>query len=160
MLPRYFLPPLAINATLGFVLWTTYAEASGYLESHFMHPLSVSMVAGATAGAAQAIVAAPAENVRLVLEGGNHHRWSSAWKDVFLGSQPQSNLTRAQKLSEARKTRLWMKEVAGMAGRGWEGFSWGLCKDAFGAHVCSQRDVIFMYWSTSKDLQFSSLSSS
>lgn len=114
------------------MLWTTYTEASTFLEPHFTHPLSVSVLSGAAAGAAQAIVAAPAENVRVVLEGGTHHGWSSAWKDVFLGSQPHLALTKAQNLREARETRLWMKEVGEMAGRGWKGFSWGLCKDAFG----------------------------
>lgn len=116
------------------MLWTTYAEASTFFETHFKHPLTVSMVSGAAAGAAQAIIAAPAENVRLVLEGGKYHGWSSAWKDVFLGSQVHYQLTetRAQKLHDARETRLWMKEVREMAGRGWNGFSWGLCKDAFG----------------------------
>lgn len=73
MLPRHFLPPLAINAVLGTVLWSSYSEASSFLEGRLSHPLAVTLVSGTIAGGAQAIVAAPAENVRLILEGGGSH---------------------------------------------------------------------------------------
>lgn len=125
---------ISINAFLGTVLWTAYAETSSALEGHVPHPLAVSFISGAVAGGAQAIVAAPAENVRLVLEGNNNHTgWSSAWKDVFLGSQdvktPKSSRSHYK---EAREIRIWMKDVSGMAGRGWNGWGWGFAKDLCG----------------------------
>lgn len=133
VLPRHFLPPLAINALLGVVLWETYSETSTFLDKRLSHPLAVSALSGAVAGGAQAIVAAPAENVRLVLQGKSAHSgWSSAWKDVFLGAQVDQSLTREQTLRDARQVRLWVKEVGDLAGNGWKGWKWGLAKDVCG----------------------------
>ncbi|KAH8117295.1 mitochondrial carrier domain-containing protein [Phellopilus nigrolimitatus] len=133
VLPRHFIPPLAVNAVLGTVLWETYSETTNFLEGHMSYPLAISLLSGAIAGGAQAVVAAPAENVRLVLEGGgNHAGWSSVWRDVFLGRQPEMDISKAQNLREARQVRQWMKEVGEMAGRGWFGFGWGFCKDVCG----------------------------
>ena len=132
VLPKHFLPPLAINAMLGTVLWSTYSASSSSLEGHVSHPLVQSAISGAVAGGAQAIVAAPAENVRLVLEGGSaHSNWSSAWKDVFLGTRNKS-ASRHELMDEARQLRRWMSEVSDMAGRGWRGWGWGFAKDICG----------------------------
>lgn len=94
-------------------------------------------MSGAFAGGAQALVAAPAENVRIVLEGEvAHSGWSGAWKHVFLGTKPDhAALPRAQALQEARQVREWMKEVGEMAGRGWKGWAWGCAKDVCGFAV-------------------------
>lgn len=133
VVPRHFIPPIAVNAVLGTVLWSTYSETSEFLEGRIKNPLAISLISGAVAGGAQAVVAAPAENVRLVLEGGGTHAgWSSAWKDVFLGSRSNVNISKSESLREARQVRLWMKDVGEMAGRGWNGFSWGLLKDSCG----------------------------
>lgn len=119
VLPRHFMPPLAVNVVLGTVLWSSYSEASSFLEGRLPHPLAVSLVSGAVAGGAQAIAAAPAENVRLVLQGGGSHAsWSSAWKDVFKGSESGIEQPKVNQLREARQVRMWMKEVGEMAGRG------------------------------------------
>ncbi|KAL5533179.1 hypothetical protein ACEPAF_4955 [Sanghuangporus sanghuang] len=136
VLPRHFIPPLAVNALLGTVLWSSYSEASDFLEGQLSNPLAVSMVSGVVAGGAQAIVAAPAENVRFILEGGGSHMdWSDAWKDVFRGTQTDTIKSKSQALHEARQVRLWMQEVGEMAGRGWKGFGWGFAKDTFGFGV-------------------------
>ena len=108
------------------------------LEPHLTHPLAISLVSGAVAGGAQAVVAAPAENVRLLLEGGSYSGWSSAWKDVFRDSEGQVKLSKAESLHQARQVRQWMSEVSDMAGRGWNGLYWGMAKDSTGErkHAC------------------------
>ncbi|KAJ8517310.1 hypothetical protein ONZ45_g5483 [Pleurotus djamor] len=137
IIPKHFIPPVMVNAVLGAVLWTTYSEASVSLSPFLgTHPTLLAAAAGAASGAAQAVVAAPAENVRLIFEGGTGgHGWSHAWKEVFKGvrdSQPASPPTKRQAMQDVRQVRFWMKEVRDMAGRGWEGWGWGCAKDACG----------------------------
>jgi hypothetical protein len=134
ILPRHFLPPLAVNALLGTVLWTTYSETSQLLEDHLSHPLSISAISGGIAGGMQAIVAAPAENVRLAIEGTSHTHsgWTSAWRHVFLGTSGKKTMSKSERIHEARMVGHWMKEVGEMAGRGWNGWSWGFAKDVCG----------------------------
>src|ERR1700736_75595 len=108
---KHFVPPIIINACLGTVyvpllghppltkanlsmgsLWGTYAMTSSALEPHIgSHSTTMAALSGATAGGVQALVAAPAENVRLVLEGGSGASWSAAWKEVFRGTVPISS---------------------------------------------------------------------
>lgn len=98
-----------------------------------MHPVVISGISGGVAGGVQALAAAPAENVRLVLEGASTHSgWSGAWKDVFLGGQPNRLHSGFQLRREARQVRAWTKEVSEMAGRGWDGWGWGCAKDICG----------------------------
>jgi len=80
----------------------------------------------------QAVIAAPAENVRLVLEGGSGHGWSHAWQEVFRGTTSIPLNSPQQTLREARQVRAWMREVGDMAGRGWQGWGWGVAKDTMG----------------------------
>lgn len=97
-------------------------------------------MAGAASGAVQSVAGAPAENVRLILEGGihgnqqaGHAGWRQAWKEVFLGTESfRPHLSHKEARREARAVRLWMKEVTGMAGRGWDGWAWGCGKDVLG----------------------------
>lgn len=143
VIPRHFIPPLTINALLGIVLWESYAQTSSFLDKRLAHPLAVSAISGAVAGGAQAIVAAPAENVRLVLEGKTAHSgWTSAWKDVFLGTRLDATVTKEQNIREARQVRLWMQEVSEMAGRGWNGWAWGFAKDVCGTSFSYVCDII------------------
>jgi hypothetical protein len=154
VLPRHFVPPLVVNTLLGTVLWSTYSYSSTYLESVIpTHPIIVAATSGAIAGATQAVAAAPAENVRLVLEGAegagpvkallgqkapnNSHAsaaasagWTNAWKEVFRGRDP---IVYAHSREEVRAVAQWMKEVRGVAGRGWDGWGWGVGKDSAGA---------------------------
>ncbi|KIM87543.1 hypothetical protein PILCRDRAFT_95783 [Piloderma croceum F 1598] len=131
VIPKHFVPPIIINACLGTVLWETYALTYGVLEPHLnSHPTITAALSGGTAGGLQALVAAPAENVRLVLEGGSGAGWSSAWKDVFRGTVPISSTTTQRE--NVRQVRDWMTEVRGMAGRGWDGWGWGCAKDVCG----------------------------
>ncbi len=125
---------MLVNASLGSVLWGTYGEASIRLEPYLpSHSLSNSAFSGAIAGACQAVVAAPAENVRLLLEGGfGGHSWSCAWKEVFRKKRTLSTSTTTSQLNEIRELRSWFQEVGQMAGRGWEGWGWGCAKDAVG----------------------------
>ncbi|KAE9406741.1 hypothetical protein BT96DRAFT_1014692 [Gymnopus androsaceus JB14] len=137
VIPRHFLPPMLVNALLGTVLWTTYAEASSLIEPYLgPHPTMVAGLSGGIAGGFQAIVAAPAENVRLLLEGGSgYHSWSHAWKDVFKGTNLRERVSRKRKMEDARQVRRWMMEVGDMAGRGWNGWGWGCAKDITGFTV-------------------------
>jgi len=101
------------------------------LEPHLSsHPTTTAALSGATAGGVQSLVAAPAENVRLVLEGGSGTGWSGAWKEVFRSTMPVSS-TIIQR-ENIRQVRDWMSEVKGMAGRGWDGWEWGCAKDVCG----------------------------
>lgn len=134
VIPKHFLPPMLVNGLLGFVLWSTYTEASSTLEPYLApHPTTLAAISGATAGGAQALLAAPAENMRFALEGTSRATgWSDAWKEVFRRTEPSSDLPRQERLLEARQVRDWMKEVGEMAGRGWEGWGWGCAKDICG----------------------------
>ena len=124
---------MAVNILLGSVLWTTYAETSGLLERYCENSIAIAAMSGAAAGGTQALVAAPAENVRLLLEGGSPTTgWSHVWKEVFRGTNADPALTRREQLQEARQVRDWMREVGDMAGRGWDGWKWGVAKDTFG----------------------------
>lgn len=79
------------------------------------------------------MVAAPAENVRLVLEGGTSGQsWSHAWKEVFRGT---ASASRHDTIEDVRQVRNWMKEVGEMAGRGWDGWGWGCAKDICGENA-------------------------
>ncbi|KAL1944617.1 hypothetical protein VTO73DRAFT_3047 [Trametes versicolor] len=137
VIPKHFLPPMLVNGLLGFVLWSTYTEASSTLEPYLApHPTTLAAISGATAGGAQALLAAPAENMRFALEGTSRATgWSDAWKEVFRRTEPSSDLPRQERLLEARQVRDWMKEVGEMAGRGWEGWGWGCAKDICGFAV-------------------------
>lgn len=135
VIPKHFVPPIIVNGILGTVLWTTYSEVSNVLEPRWAsHPTCMAAMAGAVAGGAQALVAAPAENLRFAMEGSNAATgWSDAWKEVFRGTQSASS--RQSEVHEAREVRNWMKEVGEMAGRGWDGWRWGLGKDICGFAV-------------------------
>ncbi|KDQ60663.1 hypothetical protein JAAARDRAFT_125449 [Jaapia argillacea MUCL 33604] len=137
VIPKHFIPPMMVNAFLGTVLWTTYSECSQLLEARMnLHPLGVTALSGAVAGGVQAIAAAPAENVRLVIEGGTPRScWSHAWKEVFRGTEGSTASSRQRQIHEAREVRQWMKEVGEMAGRGWNGWGFGCAKDICGFAV-------------------------
>lgn len=133
VIPKHFVPPMLANAALGTVLWTTYTECSSYLQSHLgIHSMFTVALSGAAAGGMQALVAAPVENVRLVIEGGTGNGWSHAWKDVFRGTQPIRTTSKSDQIRDIRQVRLWMKDVGEMAGRGWAGWGWGFGKDVCG----------------------------
>jgi len=136
LIAKHFIPPIAVNALLGTVLWASYAEAYSSFEPYLGdRPISHAAVSGAVAGGVQAIIGAPAENVRLVIEGGTGDGWSHAWKEVFRGTEPARKMSRAEELSEARQVRDWMRDVRDMAGRGWDGWGFGFIKDVCGFAV-------------------------
>ena len=124
---------MMVNAFLGTVLWTTYANVLHVVEPHLgCHPILAAALAGSFAGGAQALVAAPAENVRLVIEGGSGASSGfHAWKEVVKGTR-RSSVSRQNDMEYIRQLRNWMKEVGEMAGRGWHGWRWGFGKDIFG----------------------------
>ncbi|KAI0934235.1 hypothetical protein AcV5_006146 [Taiwanofungus camphoratus] len=139
VIPRHFIPPMVVNGVLGFVLWSTYSKVSDTLDPYLSsYPITLAAISGASAGGMQALIAAPAENVRLALEGTSSataRGWSHAWKEVFRGTQPQSSAPRLSQVHEARQVRDWMKDVGEMAGRGWDGWGWGCAKDICGFAV-------------------------
>ena len=134
------MPPLIVNALLGTVLWTTYSESSALLDRHFpgvLSPTTVAAISGGCAGSVQALAAAPAENVRIVLEGGRFRgSWSVAWKEVFAGAgslaQDGGRAPPARRRDEVRQVRYWVREAREMAGRGWQGLGFGVAKDSCG----------------------------
>jgi hypothetical protein len=150
VLPKHFLPPIAVNAALGTVLWATYSEVSAILEPRFSnHQTTLAALSGGVAGAMQALAAAPVENVRLIVEGTSFSHetfpalndglggstkagWSNAWQEVFRRSQQEP--VQNKDLQKAREVRDWMKDVRAMAGRGWEGWGWGVAKDTCGTN--------------------------
>jgi hypothetical protein len=146
VIPKHFVPPLLVNAVLGTVLWTAYSESSSLLSGGDRleaHPIATAAISGAIAGGAQAIVAAPAENARLAVEGSTAGgRWSHAWKEVLRGAV-QNPLTEKKSLREIRQVRGWMMEVREMAGRGWNGWGWGLAKDVCGESGLSGLTLFF-----------------
>lgn len=125
---------MLVNGLLGYVLWSTYSETSTYLEPYLAsHPTALAAISGAVAGGAQAIVAAPAENMRFALEGTNPATgWHDAWREVFLKTEPVNPMPRMEQINEARQVRDWMRDVGEMAGRGWDGWGWGCAKDICG----------------------------
>ncbi|KAJ7724084.1 hypothetical protein DFH07DRAFT_946424 [Mycena maculata] len=138
VIPKHFFPPMVVNTLLGTVLWTSYAEASTLLHPHIgSHPTAMATLAGALAGGAQALVSAPADNVRLLVEGGSSNRnsWSHAWKEVFRGTPHPPSSSRHETIEEIRKVRNWMREVGDMAGRGWSGLGYTFGKDLTGFAV-------------------------
>lgn len=136
LIVKHFIPPIAVNALLGTVLWASYAEAYSTFEPYLGdHPALHAAASGAVAGGTQAIIGAPAENVRLVIEGGTGNGWSHAWKEVFRGTEPARQISRVEELNEARQVRDWMRDVRDMAGRGWDGWGFGFIKDVCGFAV-------------------------
>ncbi|KAG8749331.1 hypothetical protein FRC14_001509 [Serendipita sp. 396] len=148
VIPRHFIPPLAVNTILGAVLWESYGYSSSYLEKVIPnHPIIIAATSGAIAGGCQSVAAAPAENVRIVLEGhaktdtvhallskpepvpSAHSGWMNAWKQVFQGNEP---VVHASTREEVRELNKWLNEIKGMAGRGWDGWAWGCSKDMCG----------------------------
>ena len=127
---------MIVNTFLGTVLWTAYAEASRVIEPQLgHHPIAVATLAGGFAGGAQALVAAPVENIRLLIEGGSGgSSWLHACKAVFHDKRP-SSVSRRKDIEDIRQLRRWMKEVGEMAGHGWQGWGWGLCKDICGEQL-------------------------
>ncbi|KAF8509667.1 hypothetical protein BU17DRAFT_56002, partial [Hysterangium stoloniferum] len=151
IIPCHFVPPLLVNVLLRMVLWTTYSEAMSVLSAYSpaLSPIAVEAISGSCVGSVQVLAAAPAENVRIVLEGGKTQgSWSVAWKEVFAGTEPlvSEPLQPTQHHEEAREVREWVREVRGMAGRGWQGLGFGIAKDSFGIYllvVCSVKNTAY-----------------
>jgi hypothetical protein len=119
---------------LGTVLWTAYSAAYTVIEPNLHNkPLLSAAVSGGIAGGIQALVAAPVENIRLVVEGGAAGQsWLQAWKYMMDDSSRVSRQARRAQLKEARAFRKWMLDVHDLAGRGWHGWGWGFAKDVCG----------------------------
>ncbi|CDO72885.1 hypothetical protein BN946_scf185002.g70 [Trametes cinnabarina] len=139
---------MLVNGLLGVVLWSTYTEASSRLEPYLAsYPTTLAAISGGVAGGAQAILAAPAENMRFALEGTSRATgWHDAWKEVFRRTEPSRELPRKEQLHEARQVRDWMKEVGEMAGRGWEGWGWGCAKDICGMTTFKGQWILLHLW--------------
>ncbi|KAG8870910.1 hypothetical protein FRB97_009260 [Tulasnella sp. 331] len=166
IIPRHFVPPLLINSVLGVILFESFTISHQTLKDHYPNTPSVFLAStsGAFAGCIHAIAGAPAENVRLILEGhkpsllvpnntagmSQHAGWRSAWMEVFrqgvervdvpVKPTPTASST-AMTLPESIRTRReyrefrsWMRDVKSMA-RGWDGMGWGCAKDGVGFAV-------------------------
>jgi hypothetical protein len=113
------------------------------------HPILGATVSGGIAGGLQALVAAPAENARLAIEGGTSgHSWTQAWRSMTQAGPETIKRSRATRLREAREFRNWMREVGEMAGRGWNGWGWGCAKDicgGFDKSTYAMFELIFIF---------------
>ncbi|KAG9040250.1 hypothetical protein FRB95_000179 [Tulasnella sp. JGI-2019a] len=165
IIPRHFVPPLLINSVLGVVLFESFTISHEVLKEMYPNTSSILLAStsGAITGCAHAIAGAPAENVRLILEGhkpsllvpnnaagmSQHAGWRSAWMEVFRQGvehvdvptkpAPVTTPVAVPKMSaktrrEYREFRGWMKDVKSMA-RGWDGMGWGCAKDGVGFAV-------------------------
>ncbi|CAG8547167.1 2127_t:CDS:2 [Funneliformis caledonium] len=107
-IPRHIIPPLVANSMIGAVLFTTYITVlshfhgtSSFLESKYNHslhkppPFSAVFISGAIAGAAQSIVAAPLDSLKVrfevndLLEGKHKSMFDFArntWKELGIAS--------------------------------------------------------------------------
>ncbi|KXN90543.1 hypothetical protein AN958_04215, partial [Leucoagaricus sp. SymC.cos] len=128
---KHFFPPMVVNTMLGTVLWTTYAKTSIIVEPLMQDRSAMAAaVSGGIAGGIQALVAAPAENLRLAIQGGTSAQsWMQAWRSMMRSTSVASRDLRATQLKEFRETRKWMQDVSEMAGRSWNGWGWGCAKD-------------------------------
>lgn len=132
---------MVVNAMLGTVLWTAYAEAYSVIEPNMRsHPIMCAALSGGIAGGVQALIAAPAENARLAIEGGQS--WIQAWKSLVQNNPTTQRKSRADQLRDAREFRKWMQEVGEMAGRGWNGWGWGCAKDICGGCINCDRSFL------------------
>ncbi|RGB30026.1 mitochondrial carrier domain-containing protein [Rhizophagus diaphanus] len=107
-IPRHVLPPLVANSMIGAVLFTTYitvlsqfSGTSSFFESDYNHslhsppPFSIVFTSGAIAGAAQSLVAAPLDSLKVrfevndLLEGKHKSMFDFAkttWKELGVAS--------------------------------------------------------------------------
>ncbi|GJJ14679.1 hypothetical protein Clacol_008945 [Clathrus columnatus] len=112
---------------------TTLEKTAGLKAALASTATSVAALSGSCAGSIQALAAAPAENVRILLEGGqSRSSWSVAWREVFAGTESLTSKSPkpAKHREEVRRVQAWVKEVRGMAGRGWQGLGFGIAKDS------------------------------
>lgn len=67
-----------------------------------------------------------------MIEGatGGSGSWSAAWRTVFQGNITPDD-PKIDRMA-ARDAMEWVKEVRGMAGRGWDGYRWTIAKDICG----------------------------
>lgn len=118
-------PPLFVNSVVGFTLFTTYTLTEStlrYLPSDVMPSYYVPAVAGATAGAAQAVISHPLDNVRAVLaaqtlkNGKTVHREWKGWRHVaFRALFPQwLTTTTSAKLAPFRFAANWMRSTSSL----------------------------------------------
>ncbi|KAK4705619.1 hypothetical protein P7C70_g588, partial [Phenoliferia sp. Uapishka_3] len=67
-LPNHLLPPLLLNAAVGFTLFFAYSTTSTALTPSLPHhSLLIPFISGSIAGAAQSLISAPLDNARLLL---------------------------------------------------------------------------------------------
>ena len=71
-LPNHVLPPLALNAAIGFLLFTVYTTSSSLFSTLLprtktSETLLIPFLSGSLAGASQSLVSAPLDNARLLL---------------------------------------------------------------------------------------------
>ncbi|KAH7103925.1 hypothetical protein BKA62DRAFT_695047 [Auriculariales sp. MPI-PUGE-AT-0066] len=123
VISHHFIPPLLVNAALGTILWSSFTLAQTELTPYIESSILTAGAAGSLAGTAQALAAAPAENVRILLE-----------ESVFRASESVVRETSDSSLSRNKVRELlpWVREIRDMAGTGWEGWRWTVAKDACG----------------------------
>ncbi|KAA1112369.1 hypothetical protein PGTUg99_012523 [Puccinia graminis f. sp. tritici] len=136
---NHALPPFCFNTLIGLTLFTTYTTAENELlrsEPH-LHPYLVPALAGSAAGAAQSLISAPLDNLRLLqVSQSNSGIGSSAsstkvhfkgWipllKQVMLPLSLNSHPTSSS--TDSERFKLW-------AGRGWGMLGLSVVKDSLG----------------------------
>ncbi|KNE99812.1 hypothetical protein PSTG_06901 [Puccinia striiformis f. sp. tritici PST-78] len=133
---NHTLPPFCFNTIIGLTLFTTYTTIETHLlepEPH-LHPYLVPALAGSAAGAAQSLISAPLDNLRLLqvsqpnLAVGSSTKvqfkgWIPLLKQVML---PLSFNTRFNpNFTDSERFKLW-------ASRGWGMIGLSVFKDSLG----------------------------
>lgn len=122
---NHVLPPFCFNTVIGLTLFTTYTTAENQLSSSdlTLHPYLVPALAGGIAGAAQSLISAPLDNLRLlqaIRSDSDHLRnfkfkgWIPLLKKVFLPlSHPIHSSPRS---TNSEKSKLWASRGSSMLG--------------------------------------------
>lgn len=135
---NHFLPPLVANTTVGLALFTSYTLTEDRLKkSEAVPKLAVPALAGGIAGAAQSLVSAPLDNIRLLLlqkrrkdaasssKVARFTGWLPLMKEALLPPFLKTTASDVANLSNSARLRLW-------ASRGWSLTTLSILKDSVG----------------------------
>lgn len=157
--PNHVLPPLFLNALVGFTLFYSYSTTSTLLAPSLSpHSPLIPFIAGSVAGAAQSLISAPLDNARLLLlrrqrllrqftrtshsRLARHHAlaaskpfrgWWELLRDAVVHSPSASPLAGTPSeiaLSPEARRKVAMTRARDWARRGWSLWGLSLSKDA------------------------------
>lgn len=132
---NHMFPPLIINTTIGLTLFGTYSTTEHALEKRVENDYVVRAIAGATAGAAQSVISAPLDNLRLALVM-KQQTSKGGQKRVFTGWWPLIRSTLfapgVQDVDLAGRPTTRTGRLKAWASRGWAMGGLSVLKDSMG----------------------------